>query len=77
VGRGRLAEGPGLAGPVSWAYVLVGLTVNVTDMIIFAFRARAGVMRTQMLVFDGIALLLPVALGAWLLHRGHKARRAA
>jgi hypothetical protein len=52
---------------VSWVYVAGGLTVNVTDMIIFAFRAKPGAMRSHMLVLDGIALLVPVALAAWLL----------
>jgi len=47
---------------VTWAYVIVALGVNISDMIIFAFRARPGSMRTQMLIFDGIALLIPILL---------------
>ena len=55
------------AAPVSWTYVLAGLTVNISDMIIFAFRARPGEMRTGMLLCDGVALLIPVLLGVWLI----------
>ena len=36
-------------------------------MIIFAFRARPGKMRTGMLLCDGAALLIPVLLGVWLI----------
>ncbi|MBN1674777.1 MAG: hypothetical protein JXR37_27275 [Kiritimatiellae bacterium] len=59
-------RGRGSARLISWIYVLGGLFVNVTDMLIFAFRAKPGWMRDHMLVFDGIALLIPVLLGAWL-----------
>jgi hypothetical protein len=64
------------AAPVSWAYVLAGLTVNISDMVIFAFRARPGEMRTGMLLCDGAALLIPVLLGVWLInpHPRHRPR---
>jgi len=52
---------------VTWNYVLVGLTVNVTDMLIFAFHARPGPMRTYMLFLDGIATAFPIAVTVWLL----------
>jgi hypothetical protein len=51
---------------VTWFYVWCGVAVNATDMCIFIFRAKAGLMRTAMLAFDGIALAIPVALGVWL-----------
>jgi len=65
-GRGWRSGSP-RAGLASWVYVVSGLAVNVTDMIIFAFRARPGPVRSQMLVFDGIALLIPVLLAIWLI----------
>jgi hypothetical protein len=75
-GRGWL-RGSRRAALVSWVYVLSGLTVNVTDMIIFAFRARPGPMRSRMLVFDGIALLIPILLAAWLIRLRRRAAGAA
>ena len=45
------------------------------DMLIFAFRAKPGAMRTEMLVLDGIALLFPVAVLAFLL-RARRTSRA-
>ncbi|MFB3891628.1 MAG: hypothetical protein ACE15C_06345 [Phycisphaerae bacterium] len=57
------------AAPVSWAYVLVGLGVNISDTIIFACRARPGQMRTTMLLADAVALLIPVLLAIWLIRR--------
>ena len=57
------------ATAVSWAYVFAALAVNGTDMIIFLFRARPGPMRTQMLVFDGIATLFPLLVAGWLIRR--------
>jgi len=62
------------AAPVSWSYCLAGLTVNAADMAIFALRARPGSMRTSMLVMDGIATLLPLLLGVWLMmqRRAHQ-----
>jgi hypothetical protein len=68
-------KGRAWAPLVSWTYVLAGLTVNVTDMLIFAFRARPGPMRSRMLVFDGIALLIPVVVAAWLIGRAKAAGR--
>jgi len=62
-------RGRGPARTITWAYILVALGVNISDMLIFAFRARPGAMRTQMLIFDGVALLIPIALAIWL----HKA----
>ena len=59
----------GILIPPSIAYIIVGLGVNVTDMIIFVFRAAPGRMRTHMLVADGVALAIPVVLAIWLLHR--------
>ena len=50
------------ARPVAWSYVFGGITVNVTDMVIFAFVAKEGAMRTQMLILDGGALLFPAAV---------------
>lgn len=55
------------ARPVTWAYVLVGLGVNITDMLIFIFHATASAMRTHMLYLDGLATCLPVVLMIWLL----------
>jgi hypothetical protein len=52
---------------VTWIYVAGGLTVNVTDMIIFAFEASPGFMRSQMLVLDGIALVFPMVVAVFLL----------
>lgn len=63
------------APTVTWAYVLAALGVNVTDMIVFVFRAKPGPMRSHMLVFDGIALLVPVAAAWCLLRRARRARR--
>ena len=62
---------------VTWNYVLVGLTVNVVDMIIFAFRAKHGPMRTQMLFADGIAMLIPIVLGVWLIRQVRGASASA
>ncbi len=62
-------KGRARALPATLAYVSCGLVVNVADMIIFAFRAKPGPVRTQMLVFDAIALLIPIGLGVWLLRR--------
>jgi hypothetical protein len=53
--------------PVSIAYVLGGLAVNFTDLVIFLFRAQSGLMRTLMILFDGIAFLIPLFLGIYLL----------
>lgn len=53
---------------LAWVYVACALTVNGADLVIFAFRARAGPMRTQMLVADGVAVVVPVLLALWL-HR--------
>ncbi|MHC4599423.1 MAG: hypothetical protein ACYS47_10495 [Planctomycetota bacterium] len=50
------------APTVTVAYVICGLTVNFTDMIIFLFRAKHGAMRTQMLVLDSIAFVIPLTL---------------
>ncbi len=61
----------------SWVYVACGLTVNVTDMTIFLFRARPGDMRTRMLLADGVALLIPLLLGAWLARTGSGRPRGA
>jgi hypothetical protein len=58
----------------TWVYVACGLTVNVTDLLIFAFWARPGAMRTAMLVFDAIALLIPVALVFWLVSASPRPR---
>lgn len=55
------------ASLATWIYVSCGVAVNATDMFIFAFRARVGTARTLMLLADGVALLLPLALGVWLL----------
>lgn len=57
------------AAAVTWMYVLAGLTVNVTDMIIFALKAKDGPMRTDMLLLDGVATLIAAGLAAWLLLR--------
>jgi hypothetical protein len=67
-GRGWI-RGRGWAGAVSWAYVMAGLAVNGSDLVIFAFRAKAGAMRTGMLAADGAALAIPVVLGVWLVMR--------
>jgi len=55
------------ARPVTWCYVLSGILVNLTDMTIFICHAKPGAMRNCMLVLDGLALAIPVALGIWLL----------
>jgi len=60
---------------VAWAYVFGGLAVNVTDMLIFWLQANPCLGRTLMLIFDGIALALPVAVAVWLL-RIRRAGRA-
>lgn len=61
----------------TWMYVAGALAVNVTDMIIFTFAARPGAMRTQMLVFDGIATAVPLVAGAWLIRRRRRGARHA
>ena len=61
------------AALVTWMYVACGLAVNVTDMTIFIFAARPGIMRTQMLVLDGIATVIPVAVTAWLIRHQRRA----
>ncbi|MFO7897433.1 MAG: hypothetical protein R6V58_00060 [Planctomycetota bacterium] len=65
------------APAVTWAYVGCGLTVNVTDMFIFIFWARAGSMRSHMLVADGVALCFAVLVFVWYLgiRRGQKQGR--
>ena len=65
------------AEAVSWCYVLCAVAVNGTDLVIFAARAKPGPMRSWMLLFDGVALLLPICLGIWLITRGSAANRAA
>ena len=62
-------KGRARALPATLAYVSCALVVNVADLIIFAVRAKPGAVRTQMLVFDAIALLIPIGLGVWLLRR--------
>ena len=57
------------AAPVSWAYVVMGLAVNATDLLIFALRARPGPTRTTMLLADGVAVLIPLALAAWMIRQ--------
>ncbi|MCU0723371.1 MAG: hypothetical protein MUC63_07130 [Planctomycetes bacterium] len=57
------------AAAVTWAYVFGGIAVNATDMLIFAFRARAGSTRAGMLVLDGIALAFPFLVAFFLLRR--------
>jgi hypothetical protein len=64
------------AAAVSGAYVLAGLAVNASDMLIFARLARPGATRTLMLLADGIALMVPVLLGAWLLQMRSGRRQA-
>ena len=68
-------QGRPSAAVVTWAYVLVGLAVNITDMTIFVFRAKHGPMRTQMLALDGIAMLIPWVLAGWLLRQRRPAGR--
>ncbi len=62
-------KGRSWAEPVSWVYVLTGLTVNGCDMLIFAFRANPSPVRVVMMVADGVALAIPVVLGTWLVKR--------
>jgi hypothetical protein len=62
------------APAVTWAYVFGGIAVNVTDMLIFAFRARPSPMRTQMLLLDGVALAFPCAVALALFLRGRGSR---
>jgi len=62
-------RGRARAVPATWAYVSCALVVNIADMIIFAFRAKPGPVRTQMLVFDAVALAIPAGLCVWLLRR--------
>jgi len=59
---------------VSWVYVVCGLMVNIPDMTVFVLLARHGSMRTQMLIYDGIAAAIPVALGVWLWRRSPRRR---
>jgi len=61
---------------VTWAYVLFGLGVNVTDMFIFALNAKPGRMRTHMLWADGAALAFAVMVGLWLLVRRERKDQA-
>ncbi len=61
-------RGRAWAGTVSWTYVLAGVTVNVCDLLIFAFRAKAGAMRNGMLAADSVALVIPLVLGVWLVN---------
>ncbi len=60
---------------VTWGYVSCGLVVNLTDMVIFAVAAAPGPMRSLMLVLDGLALLLVLFVGVWLLRRAAVNRR--
>ncbi|MHC4777058.1 MAG: hypothetical protein ACYTFG_00625 [Planctomycetota bacterium] len=60
-GLGWLKAWPS-ARTVTIAYILCGIAVNFTDMLIFAVHSKHGAMRTQMLVFDSIALAIPVVL---------------
>jgi hypothetical protein len=57
------------AALLSWIYVAAGLAVNVVDMLIFIFKAKPGAMRSGMLLFDGLATLLPIVLALWLIVR--------
>ncbi|MHC4599422.1 MAG: hypothetical protein ACYS47_10490 [Planctomycetota bacterium] len=54
------------APTVTAVYVICGLTGNFTEMIIFLFRAKHSTMRSQMLFFDSIAFIIPLALGVLL-----------
>jgi len=65
-GRGWI-RGRRSAPAVTWLYVVCGLAVNFTDMLIFIFRAKEGEMRSHMLVADGLAFLIPAVLLVWLL----------
>ncbi len=60
------------AAMATWVYVSCGVVVNATDLAIFLIAARPSAARTMMLVADGLCLLVPVALAAWL-----SARRSA
>ncbi|MCY2928006.1 MAG: hypothetical protein NTV86_00650 [Planctomycetota bacterium] len=60
------------AAPISWAYVLFGLGVNASDMTIFLFRSTPGPTRTLMLLSDGVAFLIPLALALWLATRSRE-----
>jgi hypothetical protein len=42
--------------------LIASLMVNVPDLLIFLFKAKPGPMRSHMLVFDGLATLLPIVL---------------
>lgn len=66
-------RGRGWATLATWVYVSCGITVNVTDLVIFVLQAAPGHTRTMMFIADGIALLIPLSLTGWLLAR----RRAA
>jgi len=59
------------APAVTWLYVVCGLAVNFTDMLIFIFRAKEGRMRSHMLVADGVAFVIPGLLLVWLLKNGY------
>ncbi|MBN1673603.1 MAG: hypothetical protein JXR37_21330 [Kiritimatiellae bacterium] len=74
-GRGWM-KGRGWAPTVTWLYVVCGLCVNLTDMIVFVFRSAPGRMRSHMLVADGIALLIPIVLMVWLICRKYGWRAA-
>jgi hypothetical protein len=53
----------------TWVYASCGVSVCLTDVLIFVFRATPGVMRTRMLVLDGAALAFAVLVAIWLLWR--------
>jgi len=57
---------------VSWVYVICSLMVNIPDLTLFAVLAKSGSIRTQILIGDGLAMLLPAALGVWLVRRRAK-----
>jgi len=69
-GRGWIRQRTS-APAVTWLYVICGLAVNLTDMLIFIFRAKPGQMRCHMLVADGVAFLIPAFLLVWLLKNEH------
>lgn len=60
------------APAITWAYAIGGLTVNLVDQVIFIFRAKPGIVRTQMIAADAVALLIPLLTLAWLIWRRAK-----
>ncbi len=60
---------------IGWVYVLVGLAVNCTDMLIFTFKARPSAIRSWLLLIDGVAFVIPMVVAVWLLRRRRRRLR--